>query len=186
MALNARQEAFINAYLQCFNATKAAIMAGYSEKTAYSIGSRLLKNVEVAAEIERRMSEAAMPATEVMYHLAQIARADIDDIMTVHGNVPFVDMDKAKEAAKTGLIKKIKVTKTGIEFELHDKMRALELIGKHHALFSDTLKVEDWRSQAIAAIQKQQMDYDALADELGHDLATELFRQAGVVVTSQD
>jgi phage terminase small subunit len=43
---------FVEEYLVDLNATQAAIRAGYSEKTAYSQGQRLLKNVEVAAAIE--------------------------------------------------------------------------------------------------------------------------------------
>lgn len=45
--MNVRQQKFCDYYLQSGNATEAAIKAGYSEKTAYSIGQRLLKNVEV-------------------------------------------------------------------------------------------------------------------------------------------
>ena len=42
-----KQAKFIAEYSKDFNATQAAIRAGYSPKTAYSIGQRLLKNVEV-------------------------------------------------------------------------------------------------------------------------------------------
>ena len=47
-----RQEAFVREYAIDMNATQAVIRAGYSEKTAYSQGQRLLKNVEVSAAIE--------------------------------------------------------------------------------------------------------------------------------------
>ena len=56
--MNARQELFCEEYLKDMNATQAAIRAGYSEKTAYSQGQRLLKNVEIRKEIERMQSEA--------------------------------------------------------------------------------------------------------------------------------
>lgn len=46
-----KQELFIREYLIDFNATRAAKKAGYSEKTAYSQGQRLLKNVEVKNKI---------------------------------------------------------------------------------------------------------------------------------------
>lgn len=45
--MNVRQQKFCDYYLQSGNATEAAIKAGYSKKTAYSIGQRLLKNVEI-------------------------------------------------------------------------------------------------------------------------------------------
>lgn len=60
--LNARQEAFVNAYCSagCKGAEEAAKIAGYSEKTAASIGSRLLKNVKV----QRAIDALRVPAKE--------------------------------------------------------------------------------------------------------------------------
>jgi len=52
--LMAKQQAFCREYVKDWSATKAAIRAGYSSKTAYSQGARLLKKVEVKKEIERR------------------------------------------------------------------------------------------------------------------------------------
>jgi len=52
--LTRKQQLFCQEYLaNGYNATQAAIKAGYSKKTAYSIGQRLLKHVEVKAELER-------------------------------------------------------------------------------------------------------------------------------------
>jgi phage terminase small subunit len=49
---------FVNEYMQEFNATKAAIAAGYSAKTAAQAGSRLLKDVKVKAMIAERTKGA--------------------------------------------------------------------------------------------------------------------------------
>lgn len=57
--MNERQQRFADAYLENPNATRAAIEAGYSQKTAGSQGQRLLKNVEVAAYIRERQEQAA-------------------------------------------------------------------------------------------------------------------------------
>ena len=54
MALNAMRQAFVEAF--CGNATEAALKAGYSPKTAYSQGQRLLKSVEVKAAIATRQA----------------------------------------------------------------------------------------------------------------------------------
>ena len=54
MALNAMRQAFVEAF--CGNATEAALKAGYSPKTAYSQGQRLLKSVEVKAAIAVRQA----------------------------------------------------------------------------------------------------------------------------------
>ncbi|MBX0319764.1 terminase small subunit [Shouchella clausii] len=72
--LNQKQELFVQEYLQCFNATKAAIAAGYSEKTARSQGQRLLTNVDVKkkindemARLRERMAEDASRAYAMLW-----------------------------------------------------------------------------------------------------------------------
>jgi phage terminase small subunit len=62
VSLTPKQQAFVDAYLVEPNATKAAIAAGYSKKTAYSAGGRLLKNVEVSAALNKRVSKVAEKA----------------------------------------------------------------------------------------------------------------------------
>lgn len=59
MALTAKQAAFAREYAVDKNATRAAIRAGYSAKTAHSAGPRLLENVGVRAEIERTLAASA-------------------------------------------------------------------------------------------------------------------------------
>lgn len=57
MALTAKQRVFVESYKG--NATEAAIAAGYSAKTAYSQGGRLLKNAEVSQAIQEREGKEA-------------------------------------------------------------------------------------------------------------------------------
>lgn len=59
MSLNSKQQKFIDEYLIDMNATKAAERAGYSQKTAYSQGQRLLKNVEILTEVQRRQAASS-------------------------------------------------------------------------------------------------------------------------------
>ena len=61
------------------NATKAAIDAGYSEKTAYSIASEILRIPEVDEAIKAGISERAMGPDEVLLRLGQHARASDQD-----------------------------------------------------------------------------------------------------------
>lgn len=146
MALTDKQALFIEEYLTHFNATQAAKAAGYSSRTAYSIGSTTLKKPEVAEAISQRLSESAMTADEVLMRLAAHARGDIDDCLDEDGRF---SLDKARKAKKTSLIKKLRIKETkrviddeevitqDIEFELHDAQAALQLIGRHHKLFVD-------------------------------------------------
>ncbi|MNO93117.1 Terminase small subunit [compost metagenome] len=57
MALTAKQERFVQEYLKDLNATQAALRAGYSDKTAGSVGHENLKKPEIAAEIEKRQEK---------------------------------------------------------------------------------------------------------------------------------
>ncbi len=59
MTLTAKQERFVREYLINTNATQAARQAGYSEKTAYSQGQRLLKHVEVLDALRSGFEKAA-------------------------------------------------------------------------------------------------------------------------------
>lgn len=75
--LTSKQQVFVSEYLRCFNATAAAIAAGYSEKTAYSIGSENLKKPEVMASIQERMSEIHMSADEALKLQSDLAHVDV-------------------------------------------------------------------------------------------------------------
>jgi phage terminase small subunit len=59
MPLPPRQAAFVREYLVDFNATQAAIRAGYAKKTAYSQGPRLLENVGIKRAIEKAQAKTA-------------------------------------------------------------------------------------------------------------------------------
>lgn len=73
MALTARQRKFIDAYLVSGNATSAAVAAGYSEKTAKSIGSENLTKPDVAAAIAGRQAKASDKADLTLEsHLAAL------------------------------------------------------------------------------------------------------------------
>ena len=83
MALNERQKAFADYYIQTGNATEAAIKAGYSEKTAYSIGNENLKKPEISAYIGERMTEQGekrvADANEVIEFYTAVMRGEVKD-----------------------------------------------------------------------------------------------------------
>ena len=55
--MTSKQQVFVMEYMNDFNATRAAQAAGYSQRTAYPIGQRLLKNVEISQAINSAMTE---------------------------------------------------------------------------------------------------------------------------------
>ena len=138
--MNYKQKAFVEEYLQDFNATQAAIRAGYSEKTARSIGAENLTKPDIKTEIEARIAERTMSANEVLVELGLMARSDIGDFLEFKDGIkePYLNLAKAKEAGLLKLIKKLKYNAQGrLEVEMYDKQAALALVGKHHGLFVD-------------------------------------------------
>ena len=71
--LTTKQKLFVEAYLANPNATEAAIKAGYSKKTAGSVGAENLKKPEIAEAIKSRVSEAIITADEILTGVKQIA-----------------------------------------------------------------------------------------------------------------
>jgi phage terminase small subunit len=139
--LTDKQRAFINGYLaNGFNATQAALEAGYSPKSARSIGSENLTKPDIREEIDRRLAALRMSADEVLYRLTQHATASLEDFLQVEdGTTPRPDLAKAAKAGKLGLLKKVKFSRLGgIEaIEIHDPQAALVHLGRHHRLFVD-------------------------------------------------
>lgn len=142
MALTPKQALFVKEYLVDLNATQAAIRAGYSQKTAYSQGQRLLKNVEVQAAItdaqSKRAERVEVDADWVLRRLAAEADADIADLYDEDGSLKLIaewpliwrqglvggiDVEEIREDGRTiGQVKKLK---------LSDRIKRIELIGKH-------------------------------------------------------
>lgn len=132
MALTNKQRVFIAEYTKNFNATRAAIAAGYSEHTARSIGQENLTKPDVAAEIESIIAERCMGKDEVLLRLAEQARAEYSAYIKEDGTVDTANLVKA---GKAHLIKGIKETKYGKDIEFYDAFAAQVQIGKHHKLF---------------------------------------------------
>jgi phage terminase small subunit len=183
-----------------FNGTKAATMAGFSEKTAYSIANKLLKIDEVKAAIDARMEEMVMPAREVLMRMSDQGRSTMGDFIVIDANGK-VDISIAKGAAnnKLHLIKDIKRTtrtrRSGkveifeeeFSIELHDAHAARVQLGKYHKLFNERLEVDfDWRKELeeaglnpsdefneLVKRQKERIAASARSDDGGSDQGSE-------------
>ena len=134
--LTNRQRAFIEHYLQTWNASLSARKAGYTGDSD-TIGPRLLGNVGVRARIKQRLSELEMQSDEVLNRLGQMARANIGDFVIVDeaGSVTGLNADTVREFGY--LIKRLEVDPDKIKIELYDGQAALVQIGKHLQLFTE-------------------------------------------------
>ncbi len=150
--LTDRQDRFCQEYIIDLNATQAAVRAGYSSKTAYSMGQRLLKKVEVQKRIQSlikaREHRTEITQDRVLRELAAVGFArgtdygEIDGAGRVH-IMPTAELTDQQKAALIGM----KETQWGVEIKLADKIKALELIGKHLGMFdggaAKSVDVED-------------------------------------------
>lgn len=97
-ALEPRQRKFVQAYLREPNATKAALAAGYSEKTARQMGSENLSKPDIAAAVESGFKQV-MGKNEVRSRTAEAAAATFEDFLSIE-RVPYTEpvMLDAEEA----------------------------------------------------------------------------------------
>lgn len=111
--LTMKQKAFADYYIETGNATEAALRAGYSKKTSYSIGNENLKKPEVLSYINERMQEIEdnriAKGDEVLKYLTGVMRGEVKD-------------------------------QFGLDPSLQDRTKAAELLGKRYRLFTE--KVE--------------------------------------------
>lgn len=161
MGLSKQRRVFVEEFLRCWTAAEAARRAGYAHPRQR--GSELMRVPEIAEEIQRRVSELAMSANEVLVRLAEHARGSAEDFITIdrRGRVK-IDLQKARDAGKLHLVRKIKKGEFGVEIELHDAQAALVQLGRALGLFLDrqamdvdgTVRIEyvnDWRETDTAA-----------------------------------
>jgi phage terminase small subunit len=78
-----RQRLFVDAYVLSKNKTKAARVAGYAHDSAGQEGHRLLKNAEIRAAVDERMSTLAMSADEAMHRMSEVASTRLNEYFTI-------------------------------------------------------------------------------------------------------
>lgn len=163
-----RQRRFVAEYLVDLNATQAAIRAGYSKRTASSAGWRLLRNVEIQKAIsagrQEQLHATGITAEEVLKELKNIALVDIGEAYDDAGNLkPLAQIPARVRRAIVGL-ESSRISKgsrrggspgasgddedygAGDEEEtlrkvrFADKLKALELLGRHLRLYVDVVE----------------------------------------------
>lgn len=139
-----KQKVFIDEYLIDFNATRAAIAAGYSKKAAKEIGCENLTKPNIQEAIQKAMKERSerteITQDMVLKELAKLGFSNIKDYIETGSKdfVCFKNIDDIPEEAARAIeaIKLIKNNQGGsLEFKLHSKTKGLEMIGRHLGMF---------------------------------------------------
>lgn len=129
--MTAKMQRFCDEYLIDLNATQAAIRAGYSEKTAYSIGQENLKKPEIKKYIEQRMAEkdASLIADqdEVLKYLTKVLRGQTQsEIVVVEGTGEGCSEARTMQKAP----------------DEKERLRAAELLGKRYGLYTEKVEAD--------------------------------------------
>lgn len=138
-----RQEKFMEEYIMLDNATQAAKNAGYSEKTAYSQGQRLLKNVEIADEIARRRAEirkTSITPERIIREYLRLLNVDMKDIADWGPGGVKPHPSDTLTADQAAAISEIAETQSGVKVKLHDKKGILDSLARIAGMFVE--KVE--------------------------------------------
>lgn len=148
--LTRKQQRFVEEYLIDLNAAQAAIRAGYSAKTAKEIGYELLTKPHVRARVDEALAERSrrtgINQDRVVRELARIAFVNAIDVINMDEATIVADAT----ADDTAAIAAVRVKHIpgeygdGVEREIRlaDKLKALELLGKHLGMFTDRLAVD--------------------------------------------
>lgn len=163
--LTAKQDRFVEEYLVDLNATQAAIRAGYKNA---EIGRQLITKNNVSAAIQTAMEQRSHRTEitqdwvlEELYKVAAANRADLARVVTkerletvvdedtgafkqvsrASQRVEITDTEKLTEDQRAA-ISGIEETKFGIKVGTYDKIKALELIGKHLGMFTDKVELD--------------------------------------------
>lgn len=161
-----KQKAFVAEYLVDLNATQAAIRAGYSEKTASRIGPNLIGKSCIQEAIQAAMSKrekrTEITADRVIQELARIAFLRSDDIFEiVGGSVRVKDTSEMSEDARSSLSGASEtITEKGgtVRVQIADKVKSLELLGKHLALFTDRVNMDVSGSLGLVILPESKLD----------------------------
>ena len=127
MRMTEKQKRFCDFYIETGNAKEAAIRAGYSEKTAKQIGQENLTKPDLRAYIDERLAELknerTADAQEVLEYLTAVMRGEYKEATLIgvgEGAQAVVDIDVGAK----------------------DRLKAAELLGKRHALFTDKVDLQ--------------------------------------------
>ena len=127
MAMTKKQKLFCDEYLIDLNATQAAIRAGYSKKTAYSIGNENLTKPEIKKYIDDRMAEkeTALIAdqNEVLKYLTKVLRGESQSSVLARNEMGGEDVIEKAPDEK-------------------ERLKAAELLGKRYGLYTDKVEQE--------------------------------------------
>ncbi|MCO0861720.1 terminase small subunit [Staphylococcus pasteuri] len=141
--LTPKQERFANEYIKTLNVTQSAIKAGYSPNSAHVTGSRLLRKEKVDEYIKSKkdeiMDDTILSAKELLYLLTQSAVGDETDTREVV--VKKSSYERNPDTGRMNLVYNEHVETVEVPIKPSDRLKARDLLGRYHSLFTDKVDV---------------------------------------------
>lgn len=179
-----QQQRFVEEYLIDLNAGQAAKRAGYSDKSGghYQIGFRLLRNIHISAAIDealaKRGEKLGLKAERIVKELMRIAFADHRNIMSWDDErglvlIPSDELSDDSAAAIAEITEKETPAKGGgikreRRVKMHDKNRAIELLGKHLGMWkADQGDGQNPMTQFLQMLSNGTIDINQVVEHLG-------------------
>lgn len=129
--LNLKQQAFVDEYIKTGTAYQSAIRAGYSEKYAKSSSHKLLENVGIKAEIDKRMEklkkDAIADQDEILQYLTSVLRGEITDQELIPIGIGRGEMEVESLEKRS---------------DTNARTKAAELLGKRYMMWTDKQQIE--------------------------------------------
>ena len=148
--LNDKQRCFCSEYLKDFNATKAAIRASYSKRSASSIGEENLRKPEIQAEISKQveslLDQLKVPLKKQIFDF-WIKRAfyDVTEIIDLNGVIKLNEeqlREKGLYVCIDSVNKKVNTNgETIITYQFADKDKAVEMLQRYIQMIREQVEV---------------------------------------------
>lgn len=152
MLMRPKHARFVAEYLIDLNATQAAIRSGYSKRTANRIASHLLSKVDIRQAIDaqqaKQLESTELSAARVLEEMRRLAFSDVRAFFDERGNLKPMRELTAEQGAALSSVEVLQRNLTSGDGQvdtLHkiktwDKVRALEMLGKHFALLTEQVQ----------------------------------------------
>lgn len=164
--MNLRHRRFVAEFVKDLNATQAAIRAGYAAKSAGRHADRLVKNGEIAAAIrvaqDAVLGRLRVDAEWLLRRLVELAEADIAELFDASGRLLPIQAIPNSARRLIAAVESIESSdfvaspgsrptgNTTRKVKLVDRLRVLEMIGKHIAVAAFSERIETVASTSLA------------------------------------
>ena len=176
--LPVKHATFVSEYLVDYNGGAAAVAAGFSKKTSYVQASRLLRNAKIRQAINEgqrlRSLRLGITADRIAVELANIAFADLRDIVSIEGGQMRVKDTAELTRQQSAAISEISETNSGLRVRMHSKVAALENLGKQLGLIDQVPVTQITTTEIVIRTREESLaELDRIGIRVVNDISVQ-------------